>query len=181
MGNQFTMIQDEFTALPISHTHKYHLRHRRDGLCTHCSRPLSPRSKCCCEKHLAEKQAQHKKDPLKYAAWHAVAAAIRSGELIREKCEIDGCENMGEAHHSDYSRPLEVQWMCPKHHAEQHGRRIVLRTRQVSCCTREWHKNYMREWRRKRRDSGLSAIYPRTQAEPAGAVVAIVIAPLPIP
>lgn len=45
--------------------------------------------------------------------------AIKSGELIRQPCQY--CNDLKvEAHHNDYSKPLEVQWLCPKHHKAWH-------------------------------------------------------------
>lgn len=45
-----------------------------------------------------------------------VQTAIRNGTLIRpNRCEI--CPEVKiEAHHSDYSKPLEVRWLCRYHH-----------------------------------------------------------------
>ncbi len=33
-----------------------------------------------------------------------------------QKCEVEGCENIGQRHHDDYSKPLEIRWICRKHH-----------------------------------------------------------------
>jgi hypothetical protein len=46
--------------------------------------------------------------------------AIRTGALTRKPCGLCGSEN-AHAHHSDYSKPLEVQWLCHAHHMEKHG------------------------------------------------------------
>lgn len=35
-------------------------------------------------------------------------------------CEIDGCSELGERHHDDYSKPLEVRFLCKQHHSEHH-------------------------------------------------------------
>lgn len=37
-------------------------------------------------------------------------------------CEIEGCtfEGATQAHHTDYSRPLDVVWLCPHHHITGH-------------------------------------------------------------
>lgn len=45
--------------------------------------------------------------------------AIRRGALIPQPCEK--CGKKAEAHHDDYSRPLDVRWLCPKHHGEHHA------------------------------------------------------------
>lgn len=57
----------------------------------------------------------------KARAWHAVNVAIRRGILSRRPCEVCGAERHIHAHHDDYAKPLEVRWLCAKHHIEAHG------------------------------------------------------------
>lgn len=45
---------------------------------------------------------------------------IYRGKLSRQPCEVCG-NPKSEAHHDDYSRPLDVVWLCPAHHAERHA------------------------------------------------------------
>ncbi len=49
-----------------------------------------------------------------------VQYAIRKGEIIREPCEVYTCDIIGEAHHDDYDKPLEVRWLCSHHHQQHH-------------------------------------------------------------
>lgn len=56
----------------------------------------------------------------KYLAHKAVEYAVKVGRLVRGPCEVDGCEGKSHAHHDDYSKPLEVRWLCQKHHEKQH-------------------------------------------------------------
>jgi hypothetical protein len=48
--------------------------------------------------------------------------AIRNGKLKRQPCEVCGTTERIEAHHDDYSKPLEVRWLCTTHHAEHHSK-----------------------------------------------------------
>ncbi len=57
--------------------------------------------------------------PEKVSARTAVGNALRSGLLKRSPCEKCGVEKV-EAHHDDYSKPLEVRWLCVSHHREWH-------------------------------------------------------------
>lgn len=50
----------------------------------------------------------------------AVNVALRNGRLVREGCKV--CGGRAEAHHEDYSKPLDVTWLCRTHHAEAHKR-----------------------------------------------------------
>ncbi|MBA7592340.1 hypothetical protein ES708_34520 [subsurface metagenome] len=45
--------------------------------------------------------------------------AIRRAQVHypdRQICEIEGCYELGERHHDDYSKPLEIRWLCKRHH-----------------------------------------------------------------
>lgn len=73
-----------------------------------------------------EAQRQRRaKYPEKEKARQAVRKAIKGGTLMREGCEL--CGELAEAHHENYSRALEVRWLCFRHHREEHGQ-IVLRS-----------------------------------------------------
>jgi ribosomal protein S27AE len=57
--------------------------------------------------------------PEGYRAHYAVSNAIRDGKLSKEPCLFCG-EKQVHAHHKDYSKPLEVVWLCPKCHHRLH-------------------------------------------------------------
>lgn len=49
----------------------------------------------------------------------AVRYAVKTGKLVKTPCEVCGEEKV-EGHHPDYSRPLDVVWLCKQHHMEIH-------------------------------------------------------------
>jgi len=52
----------------------------------------------------------------------AVQVALKRGKLQRaETCERCGAEVFCEAHHVDYSRPLDVAWLCTPCHLGVHA------------------------------------------------------------
>lgn len=55
----------------------------------------------------------------KKRAHTAVNRAIRNGILTRHPCQVCGSSD-SHGHHPDYSRPLDVVWLCPEHHAQLH-------------------------------------------------------------
>lgn len=71
--------------------------------------------------HAKSLKRQRELHPEKYRARVAVGNAIRDGKLVRRPCEKCGAEK-SEAHHDDYRKPLEVRWLCKRHHVEHHAK-----------------------------------------------------------
>jgi hypothetical protein len=69
------------------------------------------------ERHQANTRAYRERNPERHVARNAVYFAVKRGELVRQPCE--GCGNPGtDARHDDYSKRLEVWWLCATHYAE---------------------------------------------------------------
>lgn len=49
-------------------------------------------------------------------------ARIKAKEFYknRQKCSIENCNELGQRHHHDYSRPLDIVWLCNYHHRLLH-------------------------------------------------------------
>jgi rubredoxin len=58
-------------------------------------------------------------NPVAYKAHYLVGNAVRDGRISREPCLFCGVEKV-HAHHRDYSKPLDVIWLCPKCHHRLH-------------------------------------------------------------
>ena len=61
----------------------------------------------------------HLKNVKKRRVHACVRKALRVGTLSRMPCEVCG-EIRVEAHHDDYNKPLEVRWLCIRHHNQWH-------------------------------------------------------------
>ena len=94
------------------------------------SRNLGICSSC---KDCTSKREQHKEYLRNYAnsypstpervqkleARKIMALAIKSGRLKRKPCLV--CKKVkSEGHHFDYTKPLDVQWLCDLHHQHLH-------------------------------------------------------------
>ena len=63
------------------------------------------------------------KYPEKTRSRRAVSNAMRDGRLFKpDSCERCDSRPRG-AHHADYSKPLDVDWLCRPCHGAEHGRR----------------------------------------------------------
>lgn len=69
------------------------------------------------ERVFAEWKKAH---PDRRTAHSKVGSALRSGRLTRLPCWVCG-QDRAEAHHPDYSMPLDVVWLCREHHAQLHA------------------------------------------------------------
>lgn len=91
------------------------------------SHPEGARKRC-------KKWAKHNKE--KISAHGAVAYAIMIGSIKRQSCF---CGKYAHAHHEDYSKKLEVVWLCPIHHKARHME--LLKTPLTKVLVRENKKN----------------------------------------
>ena len=61
--------------------------------------------------------------PLKARARSAVGNAVRDGRLCKSsECETCGSTFAIHGHHDDYSKPLEVRWLCATCHHQWHAK-----------------------------------------------------------
>jgi hypothetical protein len=65
--------------------------------------------------------ARHRK---KLIARSMVAKALKAGLLVKRPCAVCGKRSVG-AHHEDYSKPLEVTWLCVPHALDAERRGVV--------------------------------------------------------
>lgn len=84
-------------------------------------------SKKYTEKHPDRVAAAHRayieEHPERRAAHVALGNAVRDGRVTPwPVCAIpDCCSTKPQAHHPDYSRPLDVVWLCQAHHKQAHA------------------------------------------------------------
>jgi len=111
----------------------------RTGKCR-CGQEIAPYSKCYCtdcmtikrrdylkrnpdvKRKLWQKAKERSERPdnkFKYHARQMVRNAIRCGMLTKQPCVKCGKIKV-DAHHEDYTKPLDVIWLCRRHHAEIH-------------------------------------------------------------
>lgn len=73
----------------------------------------------------ASTEAQRKRHPEKARARRAITVAVAQGRLTKpdacEKCQAPADDPADlHGHHDDYSRPLDVRWLCRGCHAAAH-------------------------------------------------------------
>lgn len=100
----------------VSKNYRDNVEHYREYERERFSRPVRKR------KVLEYQEKMRSKYPEKYSAKNAVNNAVRDGRLIKPiTCEKCGETGRIEGHHEDYSKPLDVKWLCFKCHRAEHG------------------------------------------------------------
>lgn len=91
---------------------------------------LNSRCKACGSAYTTEliqkrdynKKEYSKRDPFKQHVRDITKKAIKEGIITIKPCEV--CGEKAQTHHPDYSQPLNVKWLCQKHHGEQHRKYV---------------------------------------------------------
>lgn len=78
-----------------------------------------------CDRCIADLAAAWRvKRPDRGAVRFAVKQALTAGVLVKpETCEQCGAGGYIEGHHEDYSKPLELVWLCGTCHKAKHAKR----------------------------------------------------------
>ena len=98
-------------------------------------------------------------NPAARLAHSRINRAIRDGKITRQPCEVCGNPRT-HAHHDDYSKPLDVRWLCPKCHGIHH-RKGQKQKRKGKGGTPEYH----RKWRAARRAANPLPPSPPTKRQ----------------
>ncbi len=73
----------------------------------------------------ARADAWNRKYPERYTAHNRLHAAVRDGKIIKPKlCEECGNSGRLHAHHADYSKPFDVEWLCVPCHGKRNPKYI---------------------------------------------------------
>jgi hypothetical protein len=73
------------------------------------------------ERHNANIVASKQRTPERTAARKVVSNALAAGRMVRGACVVGSeCAGQVQAHHDDYNQPLDVRWLCRKHHEALH-------------------------------------------------------------
>jgi hypothetical protein len=75
----------------------------------------TPKGKAAHKRATEKWQAENK---VRRAAHIILGNALKYKTITRQPCWV--CGKKAEAHHPDYSRPLDVVWLCKEHHQEVH-------------------------------------------------------------
>ena len=69
----------------------------------------------------AYRRKRRHENPERARAREAVKYALRTGKLVRPaRCERCKRKCKPEAHHHDYAKKLDVEWICPTCHGKEH-------------------------------------------------------------
>lgn len=95
---------------------KAELEESRKGKQRYCKKCHAAHMRTTRPKHSCLTEPQRKKAN----ARSYVNEYLRRGKIKKEPCQVCG-DNNSQMHHEDYSKPLEVIWLCRKHHLELHS------------------------------------------------------------
>lgn len=89
------------------------LPHRRQGVKNRAHRYIDSKKKSI--------QKMRQLFPEKFVARNAVRNALRDGKIVRP-AQCDDCHQDSplQGHHDDYSKPLDVAWLCTACHGKRH-------------------------------------------------------------
>lgn len=113
---------------------KIHKKGERKTTCSKCNNQIEDSRKgqrYCKSCHAANmrknrpKHSELKPEARKKANTRAYSKEyLKRGFIVKQPCVVCGDEN-SQMHHDDYDKPLDVIWVCRKHHLELHKNLLI--------------------------------------------------------
>lgn len=95
----------------------------KSGRCRRCGAEFTGHCRPCNAAYMREYRAQHGQtapsQKLKDAARNKARVYLRLGYFSRQPCERCGSDK-AQMHHEDYSKALDVNWLCRPCHMQRH-------------------------------------------------------------
>jgi hypothetical protein len=101
--------------------------------CSRCGGPLGDRymkyryCKACHARYMRETRPKQSElqgvRRLKCLVRGRAGSALKRGKIKKQNCVKCGCPD-SQMHHSDYSRPLDVTWLCRPCHLAEHNTKL---------------------------------------------------------
>lgn len=111
----------------------YEYPYRHDGLSSYCKPCVrltsakyirSPKGKETMAKKSKRMFIKHRS---KMYARGVLRHAVKMGRIKKpQECERCGATGKIDGHHTDYSKPLDVMWLCDICHKQEHGKLVDL-------------------------------------------------------
>jgi len=105
-GRKYDCLKRSGTPKHREKNRKYYARNRDEVL---------QRRKKFYNENREEILRQQKGDVEKYKARYIFRNALKAGFIYKQPCSICG-NPKSHGHHSDYSKPLNITWLCCRHH-----------------------------------------------------------------
>ena len=108
-------------------------KHKRPGIdkvCIHCGRDFITAkvsqelcSECSPGQSAIRAFARYREKNIeKVRMWGRTSKKACREHYFSQTCSMDSCNKEGDRHHPDYSKPLDIVWLCKKHHRHEHMR-----------------------------------------------------------
>jgi hypothetical protein len=104
--------------------HAEYMRKWREKNALHCGLYVRKRVGGNTEEHRKNKASYREKHPDRHLAGKILRNAVRSKISKPDHCTRCGLICNPEGHHEDYSKPLEVLWLCRPCHCKAYGRKM---------------------------------------------------------
>ena len=106
--------------LPLNMFAKYTRRnHTHYSSCKECKAKYRQENKRKLYDNASKVRLSTEEYKIKARAWNKIHYAIKVGKILKpSQCSICGGFDNIQAHHNDYSKPYEVQWVCQSCHSQ---------------------------------------------------------------